>query len=197
MERGGYLKTREPGASLWLYATAGDTLSLFRQSFLPAGNIEIYVNGQRHNIAEGRYTWPLSGDEEFLVSGLGGMMEEKYWIQIRNPMWLTISLRQVKVHPLSAIDCGAGLEAEEADELAPGWWLRQPYYLNPIYSNGYILQTMNQYSRFYIPVENAFYATVTRPLSPCQDESSNSLVKVGIYLNAGSSFSMLLSSSTQ
>src|SRR5690606_33934811 len=111
---GDYITTREKEAAIYAYGADDDTLVMTRQAKATFGNIDIYIDNELRTTAETAYLrgWPTP-DEDFKVSGLGGMQADGAWIAVKNVQPKAIMLKRLQITALTPTlpgDCD--LEAE-------------------------------------------------------------------------------------
>jgi hypothetical protein len=167
-----YLRTNEVGASLFIYATGGDTLHLLREKLTGTGPYDIYVNGTLYSTIDHTYMATLKADEQYTVSGLTGMLTGKYWIEIRNKSTYWVSLKNLQVIDVGKLGSGCAVEAELPNNptapstIRAGYWLKLPTLADARFSGGFYTLSYNMLSRFYIPVTQVSYLEIHRPVGP-------------------------------
>ncbi|NDJ74703.1 MAG: hypothetical protein GYB65_00475, partial [Chloroflexi bacterium] len=157
-----YLRTNEAGARIFVYATGGNTLVMTRQATAGyVGDIEIRVNGTLINTAKGNYPPGLGTQtENFYLGGIGDMMDQDVWIEIRTISSAIISIEQLMVTEMGPkLAAGCDVEAESSSVFTGGHW--EKIYYGSL-SGGYAMVSQHSTSRFYIPVQNVNYISVYR-----------------------------------
>jgi len=168
---GDYITTREKEAAIYAYGADDDTLVMTRQAKATFGNIDVYIDNELRTTAETAYLrgWPTP-DEDFKVSGLGGMQADGAWIAVKNVQPKAIMLKRLQITALTPMlpgDCDLEAEALTAPLHlhAAGSWKQMPLRASNQHSGGFYLQSGTRNSKIYIPIQYANYVTIYRPVS--------------------------------
>ncbi|MBN2304092.1 MAG: hypothetical protein JXQ72_06440, partial [Anaerolineae bacterium] len=159
------LRTRSAGASIAIHTTGADSLFALIDKLRGVGDIQFYVNGELYSTADKTYINRLTTTTDvFTVSGLIKMRTAGYWLEVRNPKALWVSLQELRTANLTPrLTFEDDIEAESGAIFPAGYWRQMPGSADANHSGGYFLQSFTPNSRLYLPVENVTYVTIYRP----------------------------------